>query len=171
MYFMSQHAKKGALDSQQVIKFTSCLPMVGGSLRVLVSSTTKTGRHDIAEIFLKVALNTENQSINHPSTRLPSPPRSQCISNLFFFLTNTMMTVKLNFVCVFNCLVHVVLWSESWQVVVLWCIILVYLLRKIIWTVLVNNVQWYTQKNLKVYTLHYNQLLNRTWTWWMEMYM
>ena len=29
-------AKKGALDSQpQVIKFASCLPMVGGSLRVL----------------------------------------------------------------------------------------------------------------------------------------
>jgi hypothetical protein len=28
--------KKGALDSQpQVIKFTRCLPMVGGSLRVL----------------------------------------------------------------------------------------------------------------------------------------
>jgi hypothetical protein len=28
--------KKGALDSQsQVIKFTSCLPMVGSSLRVL----------------------------------------------------------------------------------------------------------------------------------------
>jgi hypothetical protein len=27
--------KKGALDSQpQVIKFTSCLPMVGGSLRI-----------------------------------------------------------------------------------------------------------------------------------------
>ena len=55
-----QIAKKGALDSQpQVIKFTSCLPMVGGSLRV--SSTTKTGRHDIAEILLKVALNTMNQ--------------------------------------------------------------------------------------------------------------
>jgi hypothetical protein len=41
-YFLSQGksswarwAKKGALDSQsQVIKFTSCLPMVGGSLRV-----------------------------------------------------------------------------------------------------------------------------------------
>jgi hypothetical protein len=29
-----------------------------------VSSTTKTGRHDIAEILLKVALNTKNQ-INH----------------------------------------------------------------------------------------------------------
>ena len=42
--------------------------MVGGSLRVLpASSTTKTGRHDIAEILLKVALNTKNQSksINH----------------------------------------------------------------------------------------------------------
>jgi hypothetical protein len=28
------------------------------------SSTTKTGRHDIAEILLKVALDTKNQSIN-----------------------------------------------------------------------------------------------------------
>jgi hypothetical protein len=28
------------------------------------SSTTKTGRHDIAEILLIVALNTKNQSIN-----------------------------------------------------------------------------------------------------------
>jgi hypothetical protein len=27
------------------------------------SSTTKTGRHDIAEILQKVALNTKNQSI------------------------------------------------------------------------------------------------------------
>jgi hypothetical protein len=53
--------KKSALDSPpQMIKFTSYLPMVGGSL---ASSTTKTGRHDIAEILLKVALNTKNQSI------------------------------------------------------------------------------------------------------------
>jgi hypothetical protein len=29
------------------------------------SSTTKTGRHDIAKILLKVALNTINQSIEH----------------------------------------------------------------------------------------------------------
>jgi hypothetical protein len=28
------------------------------------SSITKTGRHDIAEILLKVALNIKNQSIN-----------------------------------------------------------------------------------------------------------
>jgi hypothetical protein len=32
-----------------------------------VSSTTKTGRHDIDEILLKVALNTTNQSINQPN--------------------------------------------------------------------------------------------------------
>jgi hypothetical protein len=37
--------------------------MVGASLWI---STTKTGRHDIAEILLKVALNTKNQSINQP---------------------------------------------------------------------------------------------------------
>jgi hypothetical protein len=30
------------------------------------SSITKTGRYDIAEILLKVALNTKNQSINRP---------------------------------------------------------------------------------------------------------
>jgi hypothetical protein len=48
--------QKGALDSQpQVIKFASCLPMIGSSLRVAFS-TTKAGRHDIAEILLKVAL-------------------------------------------------------------------------------------------------------------------
>jgi hypothetical protein len=56
----------GALDSQpQVIKFTSYLPMVGGTP---ASSTTKTGRYDIAEILLKVALSTINEikSINQP---------------------------------------------------------------------------------------------------------
>jgi hypothetical protein len=38
--------------------------MVSGSLRVLRPlPTTKTGRHDIAEILLKVALNTKNQII------------------------------------------------------------------------------------------------------------
>jgi hypothetical protein len=41
----------------EVIKLTSCLPMVSGSLWVLkASSTTKTGRHNIAEILVKVAL-------------------------------------------------------------------------------------------------------------------
>jgi hypothetical protein len=34
------------------------------SLGIPASSTTKTGRHDITEILLKVALNTKNQSIS-----------------------------------------------------------------------------------------------------------
>jgi hypothetical protein len=38
------------------------------------SSTTKTGRHDIAEILLKVALNTKNQSIN-PNISNQSKPK------------------------------------------------------------------------------------------------
>jgi hypothetical protein len=35
--------------------------MVGGSLGIPSSSSTKTGRHDIAEILLKMALNTINK--------------------------------------------------------------------------------------------------------------
>jgi hypothetical protein len=34
------------------------------SLGTPASSTTKSGRHDIAEVLLKAALNTKNQSIN-----------------------------------------------------------------------------------------------------------
>jgi hypothetical protein len=43
--------KKDALDSQpQVMKFTSCLPRVGGFLRVLPASfSTKNCRHDTAD--------------------------------------------------------------------------------------------------------------------------
>jgi hypothetical protein len=54
-----------ALDPQpQVIKFITCLPMVGGSPRgTSASFTTNTGRHDLAEILLKVALSTKHQSI------------------------------------------------------------------------------------------------------------
>jgi hypothetical protein len=36
----------------------------------LASSTTKTGRHDIAEILLKVALHTKNQLINQSKDNL-----------------------------------------------------------------------------------------------------
>ena len=42
-----------------VIRFVNDLLQVGGSLRV-ASSTTKTGRHDIAEILLEMALSTKN---------------------------------------------------------------------------------------------------------------
>jgi hypothetical protein len=50
----------GDVDSIQhyVIKFASDLRQVGG---FLLASTNKTDRHDIAEILLKVALNTRNQ--------------------------------------------------------------------------------------------------------------
>ena len=52
--------KKGctrlAAGSDQVFQ------MLGFSLVTPASSTTKTGHHDIAEILLKMALNTKNQS-------------------------------------------------------------------------------------------------------------
>ena len=74
--------KKGALDSKpQVIKFTSCLPMVGGSLRVLrLPPPLKTGRHDIAEILLKVALKHQkiNKSINQS---IHSEVKTTCLCN------------------------------------------------------------------------------------------
>jgi hypothetical protein len=51
--------KKGALDSQpQEIKVAHGRWFSPGTP---ASSITKTGRHEIAEIFLKVALNTKNQ--------------------------------------------------------------------------------------------------------------
>ena len=57
--------EKGAPDPQlQVIKLISCLSMVGGSPRGTPASfTTNTGRHDLADILLKMALNTKHQSI------------------------------------------------------------------------------------------------------------
>jgi hypothetical protein len=55
--------EKGALDSQpQVIKLTSCFPMVGCSLRVLwLLPLLKLVGNDIAEILPKEALSTINQ--------------------------------------------------------------------------------------------------------------
>jgi hypothetical protein len=54
-------------------KVYQLLPMVGGS-GTPASSTTKTGRHDIAEILLKVALNTIKIKIEYKAisdTELP----------------------------------------------------------------------------------------------------
>jgi hypothetical protein len=60
--------------------------MVSGSLRVLpASSTTKTGRHDIAEILLKVALSTINQ-IKAWGDRFPEQKCMLQSSNIMFFL-------------------------------------------------------------------------------------
>ena len=54
--------KKGALDSQlQVIVYQLLAHGRWFSPGTPASSTTKTGRHDIAEILLKVALKTKNQ--------------------------------------------------------------------------------------------------------------
>jgi hypothetical protein len=61
LYPALQITKKGALDLQlHVIKFTSQL-LAHGRWFSPASSTTKAGRHDVAEILLKVALNTKNQ--------------------------------------------------------------------------------------------------------------
>jgi hypothetical protein len=49
--------KKGALDSQPQLLAHGRWFSPG----TLASSTTKTGRHDIAEILLQVALNTKNK--------------------------------------------------------------------------------------------------------------
>ena len=47
----------------------------------LTSSTTKTGRHDMAEILLKVALNTNNQSINQSIPLIVlTPPLQQHVN-------------------------------------------------------------------------------------------
>ena len=58
-----QITKKGAFDSQlQVIKVYQLLAHARWfSPGTPASFTTKTGRHDIAEILLKVALNTKVQ--------------------------------------------------------------------------------------------------------------
>jgi hypothetical protein len=55
--------KKGALDSQSASGKVYQLLVHGRwfSSGTLASTTTKTGRHDIAEILLKVALKTINQ--------------------------------------------------------------------------------------------------------------
>jgi hypothetical protein len=65
--------KKGALDLQpQVIKVYQLLAHGWWfSPGTPASSTTKTGLHDIAEILLKVALNTKNQSINQMLNYIP----------------------------------------------------------------------------------------------------
>ena len=63
-----------------VIKFVSDMLQVGGFHRGhLVSSTNKTDRHDITEIFLKVALNT----INH----------KPCIPHRYIYMPDVYMYV------------------------------------------------------------------------------
>jgi hypothetical protein len=52
------------------------------------SSTTKTGRHDIAEKLLKVALNTKNQSISKVLTTLISTVPYDIFNNILTILVS-----------------------------------------------------------------------------------
>ena len=77
--------KKGALNSQpQVIVYQLLAHGRWFSPGTLASSTTKTDRHDIAEIFLKVALKHQ-QSINQSIVMLLSvcPSFCQSFCNIF----------------------------------------------------------------------------------------
>jgi hypothetical protein len=53
------------------------------------SSTTKTGRHDIAEILLKVALNTINQFKSKPNLLgCRGQPRNRSVSTLVIYISD-----------------------------------------------------------------------------------
>ena len=75
--------KKGVPDSQpQVIKFIICLSMVGGSLWVPpASSTTKTGRHDIAESGVK-----HNKSIKSNPNKAENDRNKSILKGIIYLL-------------------------------------------------------------------------------------
>ena len=79
---------------------TVCQLRAHGRWFSLASSTTKTGRHDIAEILLKVALNTINQIVRHNSeTALYQNIIVMVISaiNFFFYMLITKYNVNIFF--------------------------------------------------------------------------
>jgi hypothetical protein len=62
----------------------------------LASSTTKTGRHDIAEILWKVALNTKNHQINHILLHIINPGHNRLSIKMFIiFLFFLFLNLKL----------------------------------------------------------------------------
>ena len=79
MYYLTTHTSLSTILRGFVIYKKRCTRLAATSDKVYqlhahgrwfspgipASSTTTTGRHDIAEILLKVALNTKNQSINY----------------------------------------------------------------------------------------------------------
>ena len=64
-------------------EFTSCLPMVGGSLRVLrlLPPSAITGRHDIAELLMKMAL--KHQKSNQICCSFPEQIFNSTIPDFF----------------------------------------------------------------------------------------
>jgi hypothetical protein len=74
--YLNQMSNFSAISWREQVIFTEIIMMCDKVSQLLAhgrwfspgtpaSSATKTGRHDIAEILLKVALKTKNQSINH----------------------------------------------------------------------------------------------------------
>jgi hypothetical protein len=61
------------------------------------SSTTKTGRHDIAEILLKVSLSTKNQIISNLRVYVHLVITTSCVHIIFFSLS--MMVVAFVYLC------------------------------------------------------------------------
>ena len=129
--------KKGALDSQpQVIKITSCLPMIGCSLRVLlVLLPLKSGHHDIAEILLKVALNTKNKIKSNQIIIV------LCLCFVFLRLVYPMLPVSLDCVVFLfcfssSCVSYFTIFSGLCCVLVLFFFVLCILFCHFLWIVL-----------------------------------
>jgi len=91
-----------------VIKFTSCLPMVGGSLQALrlLPPLKLVAMNDIAEILLKMALNTINKKKskqNHPVFPTNMTLYSICFSRFvcYYFICSVSDDYKFTAPC--NC--------------------------------------------------------------------
>ena len=74
------------------------------SVGILASSITKTGRHDIAEILLKMVLNTINQ-INQTSVYSENNSRSQGCS-VYTSFTVILYTIIISLIDTFNIVYH-----------------------------------------------------------------
>ena len=80
-----------------LFEFVSDLRHDGSFLRVLspVSSTNKTGRHDITEILLKVALSTIIHPSNHRSTKIHPSGFARYSINIFAYIKTLHMMEKM----------------------------------------------------------------------------
>ena len=85
------------------------------------SSTTKTGRHDIAEILLKVALNTNNQSINPNHWLQIKKTTTYSVGHPVSGLGQTQEGGRVKLVYVLNCaMMHT--YFQFWQYcIIIWC--------------------------------------------------
>jgi hypothetical protein len=82
--------QKGALDSQPESDKDYQL-FAHGRWFSPASSTTKTGRHDIAEILRKVELNTTNQIKSNQIKSIKPLPEKSLVFTLYFILCSTLL--------------------------------------------------------------------------------